>query len=697
VVLQIIIGYSWWYLLVCLLVASVYAIILYFRTKKIETPFKWANQVLPFVRGTLVFFIVFLLLKPLIKYTSFRSEKPILIVALDKSMSMVSGKNGIDSNEFSNTISKKFQSLNNEFQIERVEFGSSASPVSDFSPDYKLNSTNISAVLNYNLAQRFRNVAASVIISDGIYNEGINPLSIVDNQKHPIYTIGTGDTSIKKDLMVKQVLHNSVAYLGSQFPVRIEIQAEKLQGKNSILQISQDGQVVHTGKIEIDDNSYYSEIDVVLNADKVGFQRYTVSVQGVSGETNLDNNVVQIFVEVLDARKKVSIVSNYPHPDIGALSQALKAFDNYDVQVHIGDLKILGNSDLVIFYGSYKNQSDVEYVKKLVDKNISILHILDERYNPAFFNQNPYGITFNIEGSGFVSGNPVYNSSFDYFEISDKIQQTINSWSPLNQRYGKFSGFKPEQILLYQKIGSVLTDQPAMILGLKDNLRFGIVSGNGFWRWRLLSFEKDGSHESHSGFWNKIIQFLSVKKEQKRLKVVPTKKLYTTGENIILQGELLNKNLESVTSSEIKVQMVQSQEGKEKQYSYVMNAQESNYLLRLSNLEAGDYSYTATTSLGGEVLVDKGVFAVSGIQKEKSKLVADHILLANLAAQTGGKFYQENEMNQLIESLKNQTKFKEIVYQENQMNDLIDWKWLFWLILALITFEWFVRKISTGI
>jgi len=694
--LNIFLGYPWWFIVFCILAGSVYAILLYFKSKPFESPFKWANLAVPVVRGTLVFLLAFLLLKPLMKYSFFRTEKPLIVLALDKSISMISPKNAPDSNLMVQEINNFKEKLKNDFELDLVEFGQTTSPVSKFTPDFSKLGTNISSVVNYTTSQRSRNLASAVIISDGIYNEGLNPLNLANEQKVPFYTVGVGDTSVVKDLMVKQVFSNSITFLGSKFPVKVELKAEKLNGKSSVLEVVNNGIVVFSKQIVINSDSYYEEHDFTLLADKAGYQSFLVRVKQIEGETYLANNISQFFIEVLDARKKIALVSNFPHPDIGSIQNALASFDNLEVKVQIGDYVSAEMVDLVILYGSFKNQGDLNFIQQLHQKNIPILHIMDGQFRVDIFNQNKYGLTYSPEGSGMISGLPVWNSNFDFFEISNELRETLRNWSPLNMSYGKINGFTPSQVMLYQQIGSVLTEQPLILLGKKDDMRYGIVNGSGFWRWRLLTFEKDGNHTAHQEFWSKIVQFLSVKQDNKRLRVVSNKKLYNAGESVILQGELLNKNMEPVTSSEVKVNLEQKTEGKEKQFSYLMNTQDKGYVLRLSNLGAGAYNFTASATIGGEKFTDKGAFSITGVQKELSSLVADHTILANFAIQTGGDFYTLKQLDQLADDLLKRDDFKELIIQENKMKELIDWQWLFWVILALLTFEWFIRKLSIG-
>jgi hypothetical protein len=50
------------------------------------------------------------------------------------------------------------------------------------------------------------------------------------------------------------------------------------------------------------------------------------------------------------------------------------------------------------------------------------------------------------------------------------------------------------------------------------------------------------------------------------------------------------------------------------------------------------------------------------------------------------------DMDKLAEKLMAREDIKTISYTEKKLNDLINLKWIFFIILALISAEWFMRK-----
>ena len=88
--------YHFGYYLLCLLLGAAYALFLYRKDKNLIEFSKQSIALLFALRLLAVGFIAMLLLAPLLRYFSKSVEKPIVILALDRSASMKSNPNDID-------------------------------------------------------------------------------------------------------------------------------------------------------------------------------------------------------------------------------------------------------------------------------------------------------------------------------------------------------------------------------------------------------------------------------------------------------------------------------------------------------------------------------------------------------------------------------------------------------------------------
>ena len=75
---------------------------------------------------------------------------------------------------------------------------------------------------------------------------------------------------------------------------------------------------------------------------------------------------------------------------------------------------------------------------------------------------------------------------------------------------------------------------------------------------------------------------------------------------------------------------------------------------------------------------------VQELQLEALNALADHDLLHQLGQKTGTPLYYPNQMEQLKQDLL-KADFKNIIYANETLEDLITVKWLFFLLLALVS------------
>jgi hypothetical protein len=65
-----------------------------------------------------------------------------------------------------------------------------------------------------------------------------------------------------------------------------------------------------------------------------------------------------------------------------------------------------------------------------------------------------------------------------------------------------------------------------------------------------------------------------------------------------------------------------------------------------------------------------------------------------LADRTGGKLFNTETVLQLADSIKAREDVKPVSFQEKKLSELINLPWVFFLLVALLSTEWFIRKRS---
>jgi hypothetical protein len=186
---------------------------------------------------------------------------------------------------------------------------------------------------------------------------------------------------------------------------------------------------------------------------------------------------------------------------------------------------------------------------------------------------------------------------------------------------------------------------------------------------------------------------LSSKEDKRKFKVYPVKNEFENTEPVIFEAEAYNEIFEEVYGLDINL-TIRDENNEVKQYNFVTS--ENNTQFRISNLPEGVYSYKAVADLpGGQSGTSEGEFTITDIEIESIDLTARHDEMRLVAQNTGGKFFTASQSKTLIDSLTNRND-KGVIYASEAYMPIINIKWLFFIILFLISLEWLARKYYGG-
>ena len=229
---------------------------------------------------------------------------------------------------------------------------------------------------------------------------------------------------------------------------------------------------------------------------------------------------------------------------------------------------------------------------------------------------------------------------------------------------------------------------PVLYFGGDMNRKYGVIIGEGLWRWKLMEFAKTQKTTNYIELIQRTTQYLTVKNNTDPFRIILPKR-FNKNDEIILKAEYYNASLERITTPKIKFEL-KSEENQMIPYEFAKS--NVDYTLSLGKLKSGKYTWIASAILNGKIYKKTGVFVVEDISIEVLSTHANHGLLKQIATETNGEFYTLNKSNQLIKDLESRNDIVNIQYEESNFNDLIDWKWLFALLVLLLGGEWFLRR-----
>lgn len=682
-----------WFSIFCVALGVGYAWLLY--RKDIHAQFNSTQRkLLVIFRAVLVSFLAFLLLGPMLRTYKRQVEKPVIVVALDASASLINSR---DSSAIKTEIGKSLASLTNklgnDFDVRLYSFGDHAREGLDTSFQDKLTDfSELFATLDVNFANR--NVGAVVIASDGLYNRGESPVYGPSRVKVPVYTIALGDTTIRKDLAISRVNHNRVAFLGNSFPIEVVLDAKQCAGAQVMLRILEDSVDVFSKAITIAGNRFHADIPVFLDAKKKGIRHYKIQVSVLEGEVTAVNNTRDIYIEIVENKQKILVIAAAPHPDLSALKNAIESSPNYEVVVNPdgqwdGRLK---DYNLIIFHNIPSSSGNGNNAIKLAEVNaIPAWYILGASTAIESFNELKTGLA--IQSPQPLKINDVQaitDAGFTLFTLSENLAKDISSWPPLQSPFGVYTVNGSMASLLYQKIGNVSSRQPLFYFAAQQQQKYAVLTGEGLWRWKLVDYSSNGNDENFREVISKTVQYLVARENNSPFKVF-TESSFGENEALVFDAQLINPAGQPVNEPEARL-VILSRDGKK--FPYTFSRTDKNYTLNAGQFPSGRYSFTAEVKLGEQLYRQQGEFSVNALQVENASTVADHQVLFALSDRTGGRLFNPEAVLQLADSIRAREDVKPVSFQEKKLSELINLPWVFFLLVILLSTEWFIRKRS---
>jgi hypothetical protein len=212
--------------------------------------------------------------------------------------------------------------------------------------------------------------------------------------------------------------------------------------------------------------------------------------------------------------------------------------------------------------------------------------------------------------------------------------------------------------------------------------------GEGLWRWRLNEFDRTENTAAFDEVFGKLIQFLSTTEDKRKFRSYPLAQEFSDTEPVVFESQVYNDLFEPVYGNSIEIEITE-ESGKKNEYTYVTSP--GNIRYQIGGLKEGVYRFRARTVINQKAEDVRGEFAVIERQTEVQNLTADFDLLKKLSANTGGRFFKTSETESLNNYLQ-RTEAQSIIHSEETYDSVINLKWVFWLLLILISAEWGLRK-----
>ena len=206
------------------------------------------------------------------------------------------------------------------------------------------------------------------------------------------------------------------------------------------------------------------------------------------------------------------------------------------------------------------------------------------------------------------------------------------------------------------------------------------------WRWQML--KKSLEDDSHQRFWRQVARWLTTAPKE-HIKLDIAKTAYTLKEPVVIEVTATDQQFQLTNNAKIRA-IVIDEAGKRKELRLEQVLGEDGlYTARFIPNRYGEYTVTAAGTLDSESLGEQQtLFEVKASYAEFSNAELNIALLKTLAEGSGGKYYAMAEADQLV----NQIPLVESATSKITDVDIWDIPLIFGAVIALLGFEWFLRK-----
>ena len=638
------------------------------------------NMLFAFFRFLALFSVLLLIINPSFDQVKTAIEKPNLVVAIDNSSSVRHLKQDANALEFIENI-KTNKALQDKFNIHYYGFGEQLN--SSDSITFQDPQTNISKALTQ-LNQVYKQTTApTLLITDGNQTYGNDYQFASNSYKQPIYPIILGDTITYTDLKIEQLNVNKYAYLKNKFPVEAILVYNGSQSVNSKFVVKNGNATVFSKPISFSKKNNSAIINFTLPANRVGISSYKAHLIPIKSEQNKINNSKNFAVEVINQQTKIAIISDFPHPDLGALKKSIESNEQRSVVLLNPENSInqINDYQLIILYQPNNKFKSVFDKIEALNKNkfiitgsktdLNFLNGVAKHYSQSITNQ-----TENYQ--------PEFNSNYAPFIIEDLNFETF---PPLLSNYGKVKFNGPFQSILDKRVSGVSIDEPLLATIESNGRREAVLFGENLWQWRSQSYLNEKSFQHFDDFLGKLVQYLASNKPKSRLNLY-YESFYSGSRNVVVKAEFFDKNYVFDARESLNITVTDKISKERKTFPLILK--NKNYQVDLSSLAPSEYRFTVSAT--NEKMSKSGSFQILEYHVEQQFLNANVKKLQRLATNSSGSSHFIAQPDAVIDEVLNDNRYTPIQKSSKNTIPLIDWKYLLAIIAISLGAEWFLRK-----
>lgn len=710
-----------WLVIVLFVLALVLAVLTYRHTFPPLTRKK--KGLLLTLRIVALFCLFLVLSEPILTIARRYVRNPVVALLLDGSRSMnLKGTDATRIEELKELIAgQEFEDISSEAKLATFAFADSLVPLSSREqvPDSLGNATAVGEAIR-SVHNRFKdeNLVGIVVLSDGANNLGEDPVSSARSAGVPVFTCGIGTYLPPRDVSIERIVYPDIGYVGDQIAIQVDVSQSGFEQLKLPVTIKENKATLAQKNVTLSQSGATRTVDFSITPQEAGLHQYKLSLPVTEEESVKENNQRTFVIKVLKSKINLLLVSgslnweytflkraleeddnvkleslvygNAGQPVVGKAPQGQEALESFDILLFVDPPRFVlrdTKKEIENFLSSYGGSALFLLGKEFMDSHgfleISSVLPFDPAGRSITFSSTSVSLELTEEGK-----------SHPVTRLTENLEENVRIWSDLPPFLGAaMLGPTTKDATCLAQFNNPLQSAystPGMALRNYGKGKVLAITVSPFWQWDFLMWGIGKDNQIYRKLWNNCVRWLVVREDMDLINVSTDKRIYMGGERVQFTAKIFDQNYQKMKDASVVVNI----KGAALPDSELLNLSSNetgDYTGRLGALPPGDYSYQGQVFRDGTNLGTKtGQFSVEQYSVEDSDLKTDFDLLKRVAEVSGGKYYQRDEIDNLMQDL-NLTEKEELRRKEFQL-------WNHPLLLAImvlcLSIEWAIRKRS---